>query len=92
MDAIRLARAVYLRVERVGPGHYVVTGGAAEHTVRAVAGALVCDCADAAVHGGAECKHCLAVRLRRGDPAALTALRALVAMPRRKHARRKVAA
>jgi hypothetical protein len=88
MDATRLARAIHLSVSRMGPGHYVVTGGAAEHTVRAVAGALVCDCTDAAMHGGAECKHVLAVRLRRGDPEALTALRELVSVPKRPRGRK----
>lgn len=88
MDTTRLARAVHLTVQRLEPGRYLVTGGSAPHHVTAAGGALVCDCTDAAI--GHECKHVLCVRLWRGDPDAIMALRALVAMPKR--SRRKAEA
>jgi hypothetical protein len=85
MDAARLARAVHLSVEEVGPGRYVVTGGAEPHVVTiGEGGGFACDCRDAAVHGVAlGCKHVLAVRLRLADGDVLASLREVVAMPKR---------
>ena len=82
MDAARLARAVHLTAEPDGAGRYRVTGGAAPHVVTLAAdGSLACDCTDATVRVGIECKHVLKVRLTRADPDVLEALRDVVAMP-----------
>ena len=85
MDTTRLTRAVFLEAHRVGPGRWIVTGGAEPHVVTmAEGGAFACDCRDHAVHGGVVgCKHTLRVRLARADTDVLEALREVVPMPKR---------
>lgn len=83
VDLGRLARAVHLDAERVGPGRWRVTGGASPHTVeRLEGGGLICDCPDASF--GRACKHALAVRLCCGDLTVVRALRELVPPPARR--------
>lgn len=63
----RLERCLGLRVEPIGPGQYVVTGGAEEHWVDLRSRLITrCDCGD---HLWRErvCKHILAAMLREGD-------------------------
>jgi len=81
----RLARAVHLDARPLDAGRWLVTGGASPHVVDAARG--TCDCVDFRLRGG-PCKHLWALRLRRGDPEALDALRELVAAPRRPRTRR----
>ena len=82
IDPARLARAVHLNCQRTSPATYVVTGGTADHVVEVVDGAVRCDCFDAQFRGDA-CKHSLIVRLYAGDPDVVSALRQLIAPPRR---------
>ena len=84
MDLARLARAVHLSAERRPDGTWLVSGGAAPHVVNPDAG--ICDCADFACRGG-PCKHLARVQLALGDPGTVSALGAVVPMPKR--ARRK---
>lgn len=88
----RLRRAVFLDVEPLSGSAWRVNGGTASHIVQraAVAPALTCDCADAAMRR-AICKHALAVRLRLGDPVALRGLRELVAQPKARTRRERLA-
>ena len=66
LDPYRLRRALDLDVARTGDTTYRVTGGLDPHRVHTPKrGQFRCDCADHAK--GHECKHLLAVRLRRGD-------------------------
>lgn len=65
-DAERAARGVLLEVEELADGRFLVTGGAAPHTV-SLEPFLDCDCADRAVRQTV-CKHLRAVLGRRGDP------------------------
>lgn len=63
----RLERCLGLQVEQIGPGQYLVTGGAEEHWVDLRSRLLTrCDCGD---HLWREriCKHILAAMLREGD-------------------------
>ena len=81
IDAGRLARAIWLKVQPVSGG-YLVTGGAAGHVVEVDGGRVTCHCPDAARMGDS-CKHSLAIRLRAGDGEAIDALRQLVPNPSR---------
>lgn len=80
IDAARLQRAVWLEVQPVSPGQYLVSGGSADHLVGVDGGWVRCDCPDAHLHGDG-CKHALCVRLNNGDPEVTRALRQLVARP-----------
>ncbi len=69
VNPYRLRRALDLKIIGAEGGTYRITGGLEPHTVRTESGRLVCDCHDfikAASHEY-ECKHVLAVRLRKGD-------------------------
>lgn len=70
-----ILRAVPLEVRRTGPAEARVTGGAAPHRVTWNGDAYRCDCLAATYHPRRDCKHVLAVRLRRGDRTAWAALR-----------------
>lgn len=85
-DLRRLARAVHLDVQGMGPGRYRVTGGAEPHSVLKQADGWGCDCADFQFAGGF-CKHVVAVRLVAGDPKAIRALRLLIPQPATRAAR-----
>ncbi len=74
-----ILRALPLDVRRTGPAEARVTGGKAPHRVTWDGGALRCDCRAFAYRPHLDCKHILAVRLRRGDRAAWGALREAVA-------------
>lgn len=79
VDAVRLERALSLRVRRIGLGRYEVTGGAEPHWVDLYTRRLPrCDCGD---HIWRErvCKHILAVLLREGDERVIGAVARLVA-------------
>jgi hypothetical protein len=79
VEAGRLERSLGLRVRRVGPGRYLVTGGREPHWVDLYTRGLPrCDCAD---HLWRErvCKHILAVMLREGDERVIAAVAGLVA-------------
>ena len=78
VDPGRLHRAIWLDIERMGPGRYKVEGGRDPHSVDLAVGG--CDCADAA-YRKAVCKHELAARLREGDPMVIRALRLIVPEP-----------
>ena len=80
IDPRRLARSLYLEIERETAGRYVVTGGAQGHVVE-LGEEPRCDCVDFQVHGSA-CKHLLRVRLATGDAAIIEALQLLVPFPR----------
>jgi hypothetical protein len=75
IDPERLRRAIWLDVERVRHGEYLVNG----HTVTGT-DALTCDCADSGMRPDVLCKHRLAVLLHRGAPEVLALLRELVPM------------
>ena len=81
VDLRRLARAVYLDVQGMGPGRYQVSGGAEPHSVLTQGDGWGCDCADFQFARGA-CKHTLAVRLVSGDPTLIESLRLLIPYPR----------
>ena len=85
IDAARLQRAVWLEVQAVAPGWYLVRGGKDDHVVDVDGGYIRCECLDARWRGD-NCKHCLAVRLRHGDPEVVEALRTLVPSPHRSRA------
>lgn len=65
VDPYRLRRALDLTVAGLDGGTLLVTGGLEPHLVRTVNGHVNCDCVDAS--RGYQCKHVLAVRMRRGD-------------------------
>lgn len=78
VDLARLERSLELRVRRVGPGRYLVTGGEEPHWVDLYTKRFPrCDCGD---HIWRErvCKHILAVMLREGDERVIAALAQLV--------------
>ena len=75
IDPERLARALWLRVERLGKGRFRVVGGHEPHTVALEDGAFSCDCEDFVLRATTDCKHVLALRIRRGDPDVIAALR-----------------
>ena len=66
VDPYRLRRALDLTVETQGDG-FTVSGGLEPHRVYGTGESLKCDCAD--FDKGHACKHVLAVRLRRKEPA-----------------------
>lgn len=74
-----ILRAVALDVRRTGPAEAGVTGGRDPHRVTWAGDALRCDCLAFTYRPHLDCKHILAVRLRRGDRAAWRALREAVA-------------
>jgi helicase len=78
VDQYRLRRALDLRVER-GQDGFLVTGGLEPHLVHQGPGALRCDCADSSKVEN--CKHILAVRLNKSDPAITTLVDHLKALP-----------
>lgn len=89
VDLARLERSLELRVRRVGPGRYLVTGGKEPHWVDLYTRRLPrCDCGD---HIWRErvCKHILAVMLREGDERVITAVAQLVGTLRDSIARRR---
>ena len=88
IDAGRLARAIWLKIQPVSDG-YLVSGGADDHIVEIDGGYVRCDCIDAQRNGHG-CKHSLAVRLHGGDPEVAKALRALVPAPAGRSAQRRV--
>ncbi|MEZ5583618.1 MAG: SWIM zinc finger family protein [Candidatus Competibacteraceae bacterium] len=67
IDPYRLKRARELRVVRIKPSRFRVTGGSDPHIVRQLNGNYQCDCRDYQ-KGQRQCKHVLAVRLRQRDP------------------------
>ncbi len=79
IDPVRLARSLYLEVEREGPERYVVSGGAQAHVVE-LGEVTRCDCRDFEMRGG-PCKHQLRAKLARGDAEVLGVLRLLVPVP-----------
>ena len=81
IDSGRLQRAIWLEVEPVGPGKYLVRGGADDHVVEVDGGLVVCHCPDSQ-RVGDSCKHSIALRLRAGDGEVVDALRQLVPNPR----------
>lgn len=87
IDTVRLARAVHLEVQPVGPGRYLVRGGADDHVVEVDGGRVMCHCPDAERMGDG-CKHSLALRLRAGDGEVVDALRELVGRPDGRQGRR----
>ena len=87
IDAGRLARARWLKVQPVSGG-FLVTGGAGGHIVEVDGGRVTCHCPDAKRMGDS-CKHSLAIRLRAGDGEAIDALRQLIPKPRHFPAKRR---
>ena len=78
VDPMRVARALWLAVEKKSDGSWIVSGGSAPHRVVRLPDALECDCSDTVPADG-PCKHRLAVHLTsRLRPEVLAALRALV--------------
>ncbi len=88
IDAARLTRAVWLEVQPVAPGRYLVSGGKDDHLVEVDGGLIVCHCPDSQRVGDG-CKHSLALRLRAGDGKVIDALRQLVPNPRHFPAKRQ---
>jgi hypothetical protein len=78
VDPARVRRALSLNVTELADSEYLVTGGAAEHVVRASRRPWRCDCLDA-TYGSGACKHAVAVYLERQlAPAVRKALRSVV--------------
>ncbi len=90
IDAGRLARAIWLKVQPVSGG-YLVTGGAAGPVVEVDGARITCHCPDAERMGDS-CKHSLAIRLRAGDGEVTDALRLLIPNPQRLRTQRRGAA
>ncbi len=88
IDRARLARAVWLEVQPVAPGRYLVRGGADDHVLEVDGGLVVCHCPDSQ-RAGDGCKHLLALRLRAGDGEVIDALRELVPNPKYCPAKRR---
>ncbi len=82
IDARRLQKAVWLKVQPVAPGRYLVSGGKDDHLVEVDGGRVTCHCLDSQRTGDG-CKHSLALRLRAGDGKVIDALRQLVPAPGR---------
>ncbi len=82
-DMLRLQRAVWLDVERIGNGSWHVTGGSALRVVTPDGDS--CSCDDHRIRGG-KCKHRLAVALACGDAETVRALRSLIPAPRKQNA------
>ena len=80
IDSGRLRRSIWLAVQPVAPGRYLVHGGLNDHLVEVDGGRVTCHCPDAARMGDG-CKHSLALRLRAGDGEVIDALRGLVRRP-----------
>ena len=87
IDGRRLRRAIWLKIQPVSGG-YLVSGGADDHIVEIDGGYVRCDCFDAQLNGD-KCKHALCVRLHHGDSDVVKGLRALVAPPDGRSARRR---
>ena len=81
IDSVRLQRAIWLEVQPVAPGRYLVSGGKDDHVVEVDGGLVLCHCPDSQRAGDA-CKHSLALRLRAGDDEVVDALRLLIPNPR----------
>jgi hypothetical protein len=77
VDPARVARALHLDVEPLGPGAYRVSGGREPHVVRGTD----CDCADARFHRG-PCKHRIAIHVATLHPAVRSALRKITTTER----------
>ncbi len=88
IDARRLQRAVWLEVQLVAPGRYLVSGGEDDHLVEVDGGRVTCLCLDSQ-RAGDGCKHSLALRLRAGDGKVIDALRLLIPNPRHLPAKRR---
>ena len=80
IDSARLQRAIWLDIQPVAPGRYLVSGGADDHVVETDGGHVICHCPDSP-RAGDGCKHSLALRLRAGDGEVIDALRMLVSNP-----------
>lgn len=88
-DPRRVARAAkQLRVQRDGPGRFIVTGGKQPHVVT-LRPRPSCDCADAMYRPSIRCAHRFAVGLFLGRREALEALRLVVVVPARAKASTK---
>ncbi len=87
IDAARLQRAVWLKIQPVSGG-YLVSGGRNSHVVEADGALVRCHCPDAERMGDS-CKHSLALRLRAGDSEVIDALRLLIPNPRHFPARKR---
>ena len=80
IDARRLARAVWLEAEKLGPGRYRVSGGSEPHDVNlGTQEGQQCNCPDYLWRGNL-CKHVLLVKLLEGDADVVRALRKAVAL------------
>ena len=88
IDSARPARAVWLEVQPVAPGRYLVSGGKDDHLVDVDGGRVACHCLDSQ-RAGDGCKHSLALRLRAGDGEVIDALRQLVPNPKYFPAKRR---
>lgn len=88
IDSGRLARSIWLEVQPVSLGRYLVRGGADDHVVEVDGGLVVCHCPDSQ-RAGDGCKHSLALRLRAGDDEVVDALRLLIRDPRHFPAKRR---
>ena len=88
IDVGRLRRAIWLEVQPVAPGRYLVRGGSQDHVVEVDGGLVTCHCPDAE-RTGDSCKHSLALQLRSGDGEVVDSLRMLVPAPQRFPAKRR---
>ncbi len=88
IDSARLARAVWLEVQPVAPGRYLVSGGKDDYLVEVDGGCVTCHCLDSQ-RAGDGCKRSLALRLRAGDGEVIDALRELVPNPKYFPAKRR---
>ena len=88
IDARRLQKAIWLEVQPVAPGQYLVSGGKDDHLVEVDGGRVTCLCLDSQ-RAGDGCKHSLALRLRAGDGEVIDALRRLVPNPKYFPAKRR---
>ena len=88
IDTGCLQRAIWLEVQPVAPGRYLVSGGEHDHVDDIDGGLVVGHCPDSP-RAGDGCKHSLALRLRAGDGEVIDALRQLVPNPKRYPAKRR---
>ena len=88
IDAGRLQRAIWLEVQPVARGRFLVRGGRDDHLVDVDGGYVHCDCVAYTLRGDS-CKHCLCVRLTSGDRQVVRALRQLVPNPKYFPAKRR---